>query len=413
MKTLVLIPTYNERENLPLLVADVLAVPGTEILVIDDQSPDGTGQIAEELASRHPGRVRVMHRTGRRGLGVSYLDGFRHAVGSDADLVVQMDADRSHDPQYLPAMIAATASADLVVGSRYLHGISVVNWPLRRIILSSFANVYIRSVTGLGVNDCTTGYRCWRREALARLPLDRIVSEGYSFVVEVTFLAAVRGPAHRRVADHLHRAARGRLQAVVGHPARVAGHAVAAGAATRARARPAAPAPRDTIREVRRDDLPADDPSLTVFFPAYNDSGTIASLVISAVQTASTLTPDYEVLVINDGSQDETAHILDELARVYPEHVRIVHHVEEPGLRRRAALGLRARVEGPGVLHRRRRAVRPDRDGGALGPAHRRRGLGERLEDQPLRSAAPDHHRAHLPPHRQAAVRAEGPRRGL
>lgn len=193
MKTLVLIPTYNERENLPLLVADVLKVPGTEILVIDDQSPDGTGQLAEELAVANPGRVRVLHRTGRRGLGVSYVDGFKHAVASDADLVVQMDADRSHDPQYLPAMIAATASADLVVGSRYMNGISVVNWPLRRIILSSVANVYIRSVTGLGVKDCTTGYRCWRREALARLPLDRIVSEGYSFVVEVTFLAAVNG----------------------------------------------------------------------------------------------------------------------------------------------------------------------------------------------------------------------------
>ena len=193
MKILVLIPTYNERKNLPLLVGDVLAVPGTEVLVIDDQSPDGTGQVAEELAARHPGRVRVMHRTGRKGLGVSYLDGFRQAVASNADLVVQMDADRSHDPQYLPAMIAATASADLVVGSRYLHGISVVNWPLRRIILSSLANVYIRFVTGLGVHDCTTGYRCWRREALAKLPLDSIVSEGYSFVVEVTFLAAVRG----------------------------------------------------------------------------------------------------------------------------------------------------------------------------------------------------------------------------
>lgn len=193
MKTLVLIPTYNERQNLPPLAAGVLEVPGTEILVIDDQSPDGTGQLAEELAAQYPGRIRVLHRTGRRGLGVSYLDGFRHAVASDADLVVQMDADRSHDPQYLPAMIEATAGADLVVGSRYMHGISVVNWPLRRIILSSFANAYIRFVTGLGVNDCTTGYRCWRREALARLPLDRIVSEGYSFVVEVTFLAAVHG----------------------------------------------------------------------------------------------------------------------------------------------------------------------------------------------------------------------------
>lgn len=194
MKTLVLVPTYNERENLPLLVPEILAVPGTEVLVIDDQSPDGTGQLAEELATRFPGRVRVMHRTGRRGLGVSYLDGFKHAVASDADLVVQMDADRSHDPQYLPAMIAAAAAgADLVVGSRYMHGISVVNWPLRRIILSSFANTYIRTVSGLRVRDCTGGYRCWRRAALARLPLDRVVSEGYSFVVEVTFLAAKSG----------------------------------------------------------------------------------------------------------------------------------------------------------------------------------------------------------------------------
>jgi dolichol-phosphate mannosyltransferase len=194
MKTLVLIPTYNERDNLPPLVAEVLAIAGTEVLVIDDQSPDGTGALADDLAAAYPGRVRVMHRTGRRGLGKSYLDGFRAAVATDADLVVQMDADRSHDPQYLPAMIAkATAGADLVIGSRYLNGISVVNWPLRRIILSSFANSYIRLVTGLGVRDCTTGYRCWRREALARLPLDRIVSEGYSFVVEVTFLAAARG----------------------------------------------------------------------------------------------------------------------------------------------------------------------------------------------------------------------------
>ena len=193
MKTLVLIPTYNERDNLPVLVADVMKIPGTEVLVIDDQSPDGTGQIADALGLEYPGRVSVMHRTGRRGLGVSYLDGFRHAVGTDADLVVQMDADRSHDPQYLPAMIEAAAGADLVIGSRYLHGISVVNWPLRRIILSTFANAYIRTVTGLGVRDCTTGYRCWRRDALARLPLDRIVSEGYAFVVEVTFLAASVG----------------------------------------------------------------------------------------------------------------------------------------------------------------------------------------------------------------------------
>ena len=194
MKTLVLIPTYNERENLPLLVADVLAVPGYRRSWSSTISrPTAPVSSRRSLPCGTRGGCGVMHRKGRRGLGVSYLDGFKHAVASDADLVVQMDADRSHDPQYLPAMIAATAAADLVVGSRYLHGISVVNWPLRRIILSSFANVYIRWVTGLGVNDCTTGYRCWRREALAKLPLDRIVSEGYSFVVEVTFLAAVYG----------------------------------------------------------------------------------------------------------------------------------------------------------------------------------------------------------------------------
>ncbi|MCC7032305.1 MAG: polyprenol monophosphomannose synthase [Acidobacteria bacterium] len=194
MKSLVVVPTYNERENLPRLVPEILAVPGTEVLVVDDQSPDGTGAIADALAAAHPGRLHVMHRTGRRGLGVSYVDGFTRALQTDADVVVQMDADRSHDPRHLPAMIAAAAAgADLVVGSRYLRGISVVNWPLRRIVLSLCANWYIRAVTGLGVRDCTAGYRAWRRDALARLPLDRIRSEGYSFQVEMTFLATTLG----------------------------------------------------------------------------------------------------------------------------------------------------------------------------------------------------------------------------
>jgi dolichol-phosphate mannosyltransferase len=194
MKTLVLVPTYNERDNLPILVADILTVPGTEVLVLDDQSPDGTGAVADALAAQYPGRVRVLHRSGQRGLGVSYLEGFGLAIASDADLVCQMDADLSHDPKYLPAMIQeAAAGADLVIGSRYLNGISVVNWPLRRIILSSFANFYIRTVTGLGVRDITTGYRCWRRPALAKLPLDKIVSEGYAFLLDVTFMAADAG----------------------------------------------------------------------------------------------------------------------------------------------------------------------------------------------------------------------------
>ena len=194
MKTLVLVPTYNERENLPILIADILALPGTEVLVLDDQSPDGTGAVADALAAQYPGRVRVLHRSGPRGLGVSYLEGFRQAIAGDADLVCQMDADLSHDPKYLPAMIQeAVAGADLVIGSRYLNGISVVNWPLRRIILSSFANFYIRTVTGLGLRDITTGYRCWRRTALARIRLDQIVSEGYAFLLDVTFMAADAG----------------------------------------------------------------------------------------------------------------------------------------------------------------------------------------------------------------------------
>ena len=194
MKTLVLVPTYNEKDNLPVLVRDLMTIPNVHVLVLDDQSPDGTGQIGEALAAEFAGRVQVLHRQGQRGLGVSYLEGFRMAIAGDAELVCQMDADLSHDPKYLPDLIAAAANgADLVIGSRYLNGISVVNWPLRRIILSTFANFYIRTITGLGLRDITTGYRCWRRQALARLPLDGIVSDGYAFLLDVTFMAAHAG----------------------------------------------------------------------------------------------------------------------------------------------------------------------------------------------------------------------------
>jgi dolichol-phosphate mannosyltransferase len=194
MKTLVLIPTYNEKDNLPILVRDLMAIADVSVMVLDDQSPDGTGKVADALGVEYPGRVHVLHRTGQRGLGVSYLEGFRKAIAGDWDFVCQMDADLSHDPKYLPEMrTLAAAGADLVIGSRYLNGISVVNWPLRRIILSQFANFYIRTVTGLGLRDITTGYRCWRREALARLPLDRIVSDGYAFLLDVTFMAADAG----------------------------------------------------------------------------------------------------------------------------------------------------------------------------------------------------------------------------
>ena len=193
-RVLVVVPTYNERDNLPLLVEGVLAHEGFRMLVVDDGSPDGTGAIADALAATHPGRIEVMHRTGPRGLGRSYIDGLRKAIAQpDVDLVCQMDADLSHDPEYLPALAAATEAADVVIGSRYLNGVSVVNWPLHRIFLSAFANRYIRTVTSLTPNDCTSGYRCWRREALARLPLDAMVSDGYAFLVEMLFEANRRG----------------------------------------------------------------------------------------------------------------------------------------------------------------------------------------------------------------------------
>ncbi len=191
-RSLVVIPTYNERENLGPLVRQILGHEGCSVMVVDDQSPDGTGELADALAREFPGRVDVVHRTGKRGLGRSYREGFRLALERDTDLICQMDADFSHDPKYLPDLIAAAATHDLVVGSRYLNGISVVNWPLQRLILSTFANRYIRTVTGLEVRDCTGGFRCWRREALGRIPLAQIVSDGYSFMVEMLFEAARR-----------------------------------------------------------------------------------------------------------------------------------------------------------------------------------------------------------------------------
>jgi dolichol-phosphate mannosyltransferase len=189
-RSLVVIPTYNEHENVEPLVRQILEHEGCRVMVVDDQSPDGTGRLADALGREFPDRVEVVHRTGKRGLGLSYREGFRLALERDVDLICQMDADFSHDPKYLADLIRAAANYDLVVGSRYLNGISVVNWPLQRLILSTFANRYIRTVTGLAVRDCTGGFRCWRREALGRIPLGRIVSDGYSFMVEMLFEAA-------------------------------------------------------------------------------------------------------------------------------------------------------------------------------------------------------------------------------
>lgn len=195
MDVLVVTPTYNEKDNLPLLAAGVLQHEGFRLLVVDDGSPDGTGAVADRLAQEYPGRVEVMHRSGARGLGRSYVDGLLHAIAqSRADFICQMDCDLSHGPEYLPALVAAGATHDLVLGSRYMNGgVSVVNWPVHRILLSAFANRYIRLVTGLSPSDCTSGFRCWRREALAQLPIAQMVSDGYSFLTEMLYEAKQRG----------------------------------------------------------------------------------------------------------------------------------------------------------------------------------------------------------------------------
>jgi dolichol-phosphate mannosyltransferase len=190
---LVIVPTFNERDNLPVLTQALMAYPEVSMLIVDDQSPDGTGALADDLAREFPGRIDVMHRTAHRGLGRSYVEGIRSVLDRPVDVICQMDSDLSHDPRQLRDLIAASERADVVIGSRYIPGGAVVNWPLRRRLLSRFANNYIRLVTRLSPRDCTSGYRCWRREALARVPLDRTGSDGYSFLVEMIFAAAALG----------------------------------------------------------------------------------------------------------------------------------------------------------------------------------------------------------------------------
>ena len=193
MRPLVIVPTYNERDNLPVVVAALLRIPHVAVLVVDDGSPDGTGDVADALVGESDGRVSVLHRTGPRGLGLSYVDGMQHALRTDATLICQMDADLSHDPADVPRLLEAGAHADLVIGSRYVPGGRIENWPKRRVMLSAFANWYIRTITGLSIEDSTSGFRCWRREALQRLPLHRIASNGYAFLVELAWEAASIG----------------------------------------------------------------------------------------------------------------------------------------------------------------------------------------------------------------------------
>jgi len=184
-RAIVVLPTYNEVENLPLLVPQVLEQDERlELLIVDDESPDGTGKCADELAAGDP-RVHVLHRSGRSGLGLAYREGIAHALELGADWIVQMDADFSHPPATLPTMLEEIERHDVVSGSRYLHGITVVNWPIERILISYFGNAYVRRVTGLAVTDTTSGFRCVRREIFERLDLSRVRANGYAFQIEL------------------------------------------------------------------------------------------------------------------------------------------------------------------------------------------------------------------------------------
>jgi len=195
MPITIVVPTYNEAENLPKLVSALFSLPlDLAVLVVDDNSPDGTGRIADGLSKQYQGKVAVLHRAGKLGLRSAYIEGFRRAFELGADAVVQMDADFSHDPAVLTEMARRIASYDVVIGSRYVKGGSLARrWPIWRKALSAFGNAYARTILGFPLRDVTTGYRMWKREALQNMPLDRIRSNGYIFLVEMAYVAFLMG----------------------------------------------------------------------------------------------------------------------------------------------------------------------------------------------------------------------------
>ena len=194
MEALVVIPTYNERENIERIVSALLALPvDLHVLVVDDNSPDGTGRLVEDWTRREP-RLHTLNRGAKLGLGGAYIAGFKWALAnSNAQFIFEMDADFSHDPAAIPFFLEKIRDADVVIGSRYSGGVTIVNWPLSRLILSVSANIYTRIVTGMPVHDATGGFKCFRRDVLAALPLDRIRSDGYSFQIEMNYHVWKRG----------------------------------------------------------------------------------------------------------------------------------------------------------------------------------------------------------------------------
>ena len=194
MRCIVVVPTYNERENLPLLIEGIQQyAPEAHVLVVDDNSPDGTGETADAIARAQPEKIFTLHRSRKEGLGPAYVDGFKFALARDYDLIAHMDADFSHDPKYLPLFFDKIGACDLVAGSRYLSGISVVNWDLKRLMLSKAATAYIRFITSMPVTDATSGFKLWRRETLAGIDLDHLRSNGYVFLAETSYRAFRRG----------------------------------------------------------------------------------------------------------------------------------------------------------------------------------------------------------------------------
>lgn len=195
MQTTIVIPTYNEAENLPKMAAALFALPlDLDLLVVDDNSPDGTGEIAERLTDQYQGNVRVIHRKGKLGLGTAYLTGFKQALAQGAEQIVQMDADFSHSPAEVENLVAGLAHADLVVGSRYIQGGSLDEaWSVWRKRLSEFGNLYARLILGMKVKDLTGGFRAWKSETLQEIPFGRIKSQGYAFQVEMIYLAHLLG----------------------------------------------------------------------------------------------------------------------------------------------------------------------------------------------------------------------------
>lgn len=192
-KILIVMPTYNEMENFPRMLAALEALNlGLEILVVDDNSPDGTGNWVKEESAKRP-HLHLIQRKGKLGLGSAYVEGFRFALARGYDFIFEMDSDFSHDPVYIREFLSTIQDCDLVLGSRYIHGVTVVNWPMSRLLLSYFANMYARWVTGLPLRDVTGGFKCFRADALRKLDLDRIHSDGYSFQIEVNYKLWKRG----------------------------------------------------------------------------------------------------------------------------------------------------------------------------------------------------------------------------